>query len=67
MELEAVGGVSMSDMGLEISWEIDDIDGAEGAFLRTDTAANTQTFRNESNLRLGSDFDTEASASNNRT
>jgi hypothetical protein len=66
MQLEAVGGVSVRNMGLEVGWKVDDIDGAKGAFLRTDAAANTQTFRNESDLRFGSDFDAKASTSDNR-
>ena len=66
MELEAVGSVSMRNMGLEIRWKIDDIDGAKWAFFRTDTATNTETFGNEGDLRLGCDFNTEPSAPNNR-
>jgi hypothetical protein len=65
MKLEAVGRVSMRNMGFEICWKIDDIDGTKWAFLRTDTASDTQTFGNESDLGLRSDFDAKASASNN--
>jgi len=50
MELEAVGRVSMGDLGLEICWQIDDVDGTEGAFLRTDTTPDAKTLRNESDL-----------------
>jgi hypothetical protein len=64
MKLEAVGGVSMRNVGLEICWKIDDVDGTKRAFFGTDATTNTQTFGNEGDLRLGSDFDTEPSASN---
>jgi hypothetical protein len=66
MELEAVGRVSMRNMGLEIRWKVDDIDGAKWAFFRTDTATNTETFGNEGDLRLGGDFNTKPTAPNNR-
>lgn len=66
MQLEAVGGVPMGDMGFEVGWQIDDINGAKGAFLRTDAATNTQAFRNESDLRFWGDFDAEAATSDNR-
>jgi hypothetical protein len=65
MKLEAVGRVSMRDMGLEVGRQIDDIDGSKGAFLRADTATNAQTLGDESNLRFGSDFDAETTTSNN--
>jgi hypothetical protein len=65
MELEAVGRVSMRNMGFEIRGKIDDVDRSEWTFLGTDTASNTQAFGDESNLRLRSDFDAKASASNN--
>lgn len=43
MQLEAVGRVSMGDLGLEICWQIDDVDGTEGTFLWADTASNAKT------------------------
>lgn len=48
----------MSDLGLEVGRQIDDVDGTEWTFLRADTAADTQTFRYESNLRIWGNFDT---------
>jgi len=42
MELEAVGRVSVGDLGLEIGWQIDDADGVKGAFLRADTLSACQ-------------------------
>jgi hypothetical protein len=41
MELEAVGRVPMRDMRFEVCWKIDNVDSAEGAFLRADTTSNT--------------------------
>jgi hypothetical protein len=41
MELEAVGRISMRNVGLEVCWQVDDVDCAEWAFLRTDATANT--------------------------
>jgi hypothetical protein len=67
MELEAVGRVSMRDVGFEVCWKIDNVNGAKWAFLRANTASNTQTFRNEGDLRFRSNFNTETTASDNRT
>jgi hypothetical protein len=57
MELEAVGGISMRNMGLKVCWKIDNIDGSERTLFGTDTTTDTQTFGNESDLRFRSDFD----------
>jgi hypothetical protein len=65
MKLEAVGRVSMGDMGLEVGRQIDDVDCSKGAFFRANTAANAQTLGDEGNLRFGSDFDAETTTSNN--
>ena len=66
MELEAVGGVSVGDLGLEVGWQVDNADGAEGAFLWADTASNTQTLGEVGDLRLGGDFDTETTTAHDR-
>lgn len=50
MELEAVGRVSMGDMGFKVGWQIDDVDGTEGAFLGANTASNAEGFGNECDL-----------------
>jgi hypothetical protein len=44
MKLEAVGRVSVSDMGLEVGGQVDDVDGSKGALLGTDTTSNTEVF-----------------------
>jgi hypothetical protein len=41
MQFEAVGGVSVGNLSLEIGRQIDDVDGIEGAFLWANTATNT--------------------------
>lgn len=52
MQLEAVGRISVRDLGLKVGWQIDDGDSIEGTFLRADTATNTQSFGNESDFAL---------------
>jgi len=47
MKLEAVGRVSVRDLGLEICWQINDCNGSKWAFLRTDTTSNAQVLRYE--------------------
>lgn len=41
MKLEAIGRVSMGDLGLEICRQVDDVDGSKGAFLHTNATSNT--------------------------
>jgi hypothetical protein len=52
VQLEAVGRVSMGDLSLEIRGQIDNVDSVERAFLRADTASDTQSLGNESDLRV---------------
>lgn len=59
MELEAVGGVTMRDLGFQVGRQVDDMDGSEWTFLGTDTATDTETLGDEGDLGLGSHFDTE--------
>src|SRR3954447_17854376 len=47
MELEAVGGVSVGDMGFEVRWKIDDIYRTERAFLGANTTSTAKTLRYE--------------------
>lgn len=44
VELEAVGRVAVSNLRLEVGGQVDNVDGIEGAFLRADTATDTETF-----------------------
>jgi hypothetical protein len=43
MQLEAVGGVSVSDLGLEVGGQIDDGDCTKGTFLWANTTPDAQT------------------------
>lgn len=53
MELEAVGGIAMGDLALEVGGQVDNGDGAEGAALGADTTTNAQLFGDEGDARLG--------------
>jgi hypothetical protein len=66
VELEAVGRVSMGNLGLEVGRQVDNMDCTEWALLGTDTATDAQSLRDESNFRFGGDFDTELAGSDNR-
>lgn len=59
VQLEAVRRVSVSDLGLEVGGQVDDVDGVKGAFLRADTATDTQALRDEGDLGFGGDFDAQ--------
>lgn len=63
MKLEAVRGISVGDVGFKVGWQIDNVDGSEGAFLWANTTSNTQVFRDKGDLRGRTDFDTELSTS----
>jgi hypothetical protein len=56
----------MSDFCLEIGRQIDDVDGAERAFLGTDTATDAETFGNKGDLGLWRNFNAELAGSNHR-
>jgi len=61
MKLEAVGRVSVGDLAFEIRRKVDDGNGAKGAFLRTDTTTNAESFGDEGESRFRGHFDTELS------
>jgi hypothetical protein len=63
MELETVGGVSMSDHGLEVGGKIDDHNGFEGTFFRADTATDAEPFRDEGDFGGTVDFDAQFACS----
>lgn len=66
MQLEAVGGVAVSDLALEVGGQVDDVDSVERAFLWANTASDTEALRDEGDLGLGSDFDTELAGTDDR-
>lgn len=57
----------MCDLGLEVGGQVDDVDGVEGAFLRTDTTSNAQALRDEGDLGVGRHFDTQLARAHNGT
>ena len=61
MELEAVGRVAVGDLSFQVGRQVDDVNGTERTFLRANTATDTQALGDESDLGLGSDFDTKFS------
>ena len=65
MELEAVGRVSMGDLGLEVGGQVDDGDGIERAFLGTDTTPNAQGLRDVGDARLRRDLDAQLATLDN--
>lgn len=40
MQLEAVGGVSVGDLSLQVGGQVDDVDGVKGALFGTDAASD---------------------------
>lgn len=66
VELEAVGGVSVCNLGLEVGREVDDGNCAKGALLRADTATNTKALGEEGNLRIGGHFNAELATAHDR-
>ncbi len=57
----------MGDLGLKIRRQVDDVDCTKGAFLGTNTTTDAETFGDECDLGLRSDFDTELAGANDRT
>jgi hypothetical protein len=56
----------MSDLGLEVCWQVDDVDSTKRAFFRADTTTDAQTFGYVGNFGLGRNFDTQLAGSDNR-
>lgn len=59
MQLEAIGRVSVGDLGLEVGRQVDNVDSVEGTFLWANTATDTQALRDEGDFGLGRYFDTQ--------
>ena len=53
VEFEAIGGIAVGNLALEVRGQVDNGDGAKGATLRADTTTDTQLFRDEGDARLG--------------
>ena len=66
MKLEAVGGVSLSDLRLKVCGQIDDVDGTERTLLGANTASNTKSFRDEGDSRIRCDLNAQFASPNHR-
>jgi len=58
VKLEAVGRVTVGDLGFQIGGQVDNVNGTEWALLRADTTTNAQLLGDEGDLGLGGHFDT---------
>lgn len=67
MQLEAVGRVSVGDLGLEVRGQVDDVDGVKGAFLGADAAPDTQALRDEGDLGGGVYLDAQLAGAHHGT
>lgn len=56
----------MSDLGLEICWQINDVYSPEWTFLHTDTTSDAKTLGDEGDLRFWGDLDAELARPYNR-
>lgn len=66
MQLKAVGGVAVGDLGFQVGGQVDDVNGTERTLLGTDTTTDAKTFRDEGDLGLGGDLDTELAGTDHR-
>lgn len=56
----------MRDVRLEVRWEVDNGNGTEWASLGTQAAADAESLRDESDTRVGCDFDAQFPALDDR-
>jgi hypothetical protein len=66
VELETVGRIPMGHLGFKVGGQVDDVDGTERAFLRTDTTSNAQTLRDEGDLGFGGDLNAQLAGTDHR-
>lgn len=66
MEFEAIRGITVGNLRLEVGRQIDDVDSAKWALLGADTTSYAEVLGYECNFRFGGDFDTEFTTANNR-
>ena len=67
VDLEAIRGVSLGDLCLQIRGQVDDVDRAEWTLFGADTTSNAQSLRYEGDPRFWGDFDAELARSDDRT
>ncbi len=63
VQLETVCRITVSDLGFQIGWQIDDVYGTKWTFFRADTTSDAKAFRDVGDLGLGRDLDTEFASS----
>jgi hypothetical protein len=56
VKLEAVGGVTVGDLALQVGGQVDNIDGAERTLLGANTTTDAKALGNEGDLRIGGHF-----------
>lgn len=54
----------MGNLSFQVCRQVDDVNGIERTFLWADTTAYAQALGDESDFRLGRDFDAEFASSN---
>ena len=59
VELEAVGRITVGDLGLQVGGQVDDVDSTERTLLGANTTTDTQALGDKGDLGVGSHFDTE--------
>jgi hypothetical protein len=64
VQLEAVGGVTVGDLGLQVGGQVDDGDGTEGTLLGADTATDAKGFGDKGDLRFGGHFNAKLTRAN---
>lgn len=67
VQLEAVGGITVGDLGLQVRGQVDDVDGIEGALFRADATSDTQPLGNEGDLGVGRHFDAQLARADDGT
>lgn len=56
VKLEAVGGVTVGDLALQVGGQVDNIDSTERTLLGADTTTDAKALGDEGDLRVGGDF-----------
>lgn len=56
----------MGDLGFEVRRKVDDVDGVKGAFLRADTATDTEALGDKGDFGGWVDFDTKLAGTDDR-
>ena len=66
VKLEAVGRITVGDLGFQVGRQVDDVDRTERTFFGTDTAADTQALGDEGDLGFRRNFDTQLTRTDDR-